>query len=107
MVPSTAHEPSASLESPIEQNLPLPLEQPLPLGPPVPQAASFEPTTSFEPEGSLSDESLGHLGSILGRLTCDGPFMPIPLRFERHCCFPGSIEYLLINSLGFDRKWGF
>jgi hypothetical protein len=41
--------------------------------PPTP----FEPAISFEPEGFMSDESLGYLGSILGRLTCDGLFMPI------------------------------
>lgn len=98
MVPSTAHEPSASLESPIEQNLPLPPEQPLPLGPPVPQAASFEPATSFEPEGSLSDESLGHLGSILGRLTCDGPFMPIPVTAQQGPTMVQQLDEILSSA---------
>jgi hypothetical protein len=41
--------------------------------PPMP----FKPAISFEPKESMSDKSLGYLGSILGRLTCDGPFTPI------------------------------
>ena len=42
----------------------------------VPPAPESVPT--FEPEGSVSDsESLGYLGPFLGRLTHDGPFMPI------------------------------
>jgi hypothetical protein len=43
-------------------------------------AASFEPAASIEQEGSVSDsESLGSLGSLLARLTRDGPLMPIPV----------------------------
>ena len=59
------------------------VDQGHPRGPELTQdvpPATFEPASSFEPEGSVSDsESLGYLGSILGRLTRDGPFMPIPV----------------------------
>ena len=59
------------------------VDQGHPRGPEITQdvpPATFEPASSFEPEGSVSDsESLGYLGSILGRLTRDGPFMPIPV----------------------------
>ena len=58
------------------------VDQGHPKGPEITQdvpPAPFEPASSFEPEGSVSDSgSLGYLGSLLGRLTRDGPFIPIP-----------------------------
>ena len=58
-----------------------------------------EPATSFEPEGSVSDsESLGYLGSILGRLTRDGPFMPIPVTARQGPTMVQQLDEILSSA---------
>ena len=67
------------VQAPVDQGHPRGLE----ITQDVPPAA-FEPASSFEPEGSMTDsESIGILTLILGRLTCDGLFMPIPVTAQR------------------------
>lgn len=60
--------------------------------------APFEPAISFEPEGSVSDESLGYLGSILGRLTRDGPFMPIPVTARQGPTMVQQLDEILSSA---------
>ena len=61
--------------------------------------APFEPASSFEPEGSMSDsESLGYLGSLLGRLTRDGPFMPIPVTARQGPTMVQQLDEILSSA---------
>ena len=63
----------------------------------VPPAPESVPT--FEPEGSVSDsESLGYLGSILGRLTREGPFMPIPVAARQGPTMVQQLHDILSSS---------
>jgi hypothetical protein len=62
--------------------------------PPMP----FKPVISFEPEGSMSDESLGYLGSILGRLTHDGPFMPILVTAQQGPTMVQQLDEILSSA---------
>ena len=64
--------------------------------PPLPP---LEPASSFEPEGSVSDsESLGHLSSLLGRLTRDGPFMPIPVTARQGPTMVQQLDEILSSA---------
>jgi hypothetical protein len=58
----------------------------------------FNPAISFEPEGFVSDESLGYLGSILGRLTCDGPFMPILVTAQQGPTMVQQLDEILSSA---------
>jgi len=61
--------------------------------------APFEPATSIEPEGSVSDsDSLGNLGSLLGRLTRDGPFMPVPVAARRGPTMVQQLDEILSSA---------
>ena len=58
-----------------------------------------EPASSFEPEGSVSDsDSLGYLGSLLGRLTRDGPFMPIPVTARQGPTMVQQLDEILSSA---------
>ena len=68
------------------------------IAPEVPPAP-LEPAPSFEPEGSVSDsESLGYLGSLLGRLTRDGPFMPIPVTAQQGPTMVQQLDEILSSA---------
>ena len=75
------------------------VDQGHPRGPEITQEvppAPFEPAPSFEPKGSVSDsESLGYLGSLLGRLTRDGPFMPIPITARQGLTMVQQLDEIL------------
>jgi hypothetical protein len=61
--------------------------------------APFEPASSCEPEGSISDsDSLGYLGSLLGRLTRDGPFMPIPVTARQGPTMVQQLDEILSSA---------
>ena len=79
------------------------VDQGHPRGPEIIQdvpPAAFEPAPSFEPEGSVSDsESLGYLGSILGRLTTrDGPYMPIPVSARQGPSMVQQLDEILSSA---------
>ena len=78
------------------------VDQGHPRGPEITQdvpPAPFEPASSFEPEGSVSDsESLGYLGSLLGRLTRDGPFMPIPVTARQGPTMVQQLDEILSSA---------
>jgi hypothetical protein len=80
------------------------VDQGHPRGPEIPQDVpppvfEPEPATSFEPEGSVTDtESLGYLGSILGRLTRDGPFMPIPVAARQGPTMVQQLDEILSSA---------
>ena len=66
---------------------------------PPPPPPPLEPASSFEPEGSVSDsESLGHLSSLLGRLTRDGPFMPIPVTARQGPTMVQQLDEILSSA---------
>ena len=72
-----------------------------PRGPEITQDVPppLEPASSFEPEGSVSDsESLGYLGSLLGRLTRDGPFMPIPVTARQEQTMVQQLDEILSSA---------
>ena len=73
------------------------VDQPHPRGPEIPPAP-FEPAPSFEPEGSVSDEPLSYLGSLLGRLTRDGPFMPTPVTARRGPTMVQQLDDILSSA---------
>jgi hypothetical protein len=78
------------------------VDQGHPRGPEITQdvpLAPFEPASSFEPEGSTSDsESLGYLSSLLGRLTRDGPFMPIPVTARQGPTMVQQLDEILSSA---------
>ena len=78
------------------------VDQGHPRGPEIVQdvpPAPVEPVISFEPEGSVSDsESLGYLGSILGRLTRDGPFMPVPVTAPQGSTMAQRLDEILSSG---------
>jgi hypothetical protein len=77
------------------------VDQGHPRGPEITQDVPLAPESvpSFEPEGSVSDsESLGYLGSILGRLTREGPFMPIPVAARQGPTMVQQLHDILSSS---------
>ena len=77
------------------------VDQGHPRGPGITQDVPPAPKSvpSFEPKGSVSDsESLGYLGSILGRLTREGPFMPIPVAARQGLTMVQQLHDILSSS---------
>ena len=78
------------------------VDQGHPRGPEITQDVPpppLEPASSFEPEGSVSgSESLGYLSSLLGRLTRDGPFMPIPVTARQEQTMVQQLDEILSSA---------